>query len=758
MSDTDQSIRHTNPPERLGPYRILQVLGEGAMGVVYEAEETSPVRRHVALKVVKAGLNSKEIAARFDAERQALAVMDHVGIAKVFAAGATETGEPFVAIELVKGLPITGYCDAHKLSVQQRLELFIGVCHAVQHAHQKGIIHRDLKPSNILVGEHDGRAAPKVIDFGIAKALGAALTDITFVTQWGQAIGTPAYMSPEQAESSGLDVDTRADIYSLGVLLYELLVGQLPLDPRAMSLPAFLARLATGDASPPTPSARVSTLGGDGQFVAHARGTSIAHLRVELKGDLDWIVMKALEPDRARRYATANELAADIQRHLADEPVMAHSPSTAYRLSKFVRRHRAGATAAIIASVAITAGAVAATIGLVRARHAERSATEEAKTAEAVTTFLVDLFKVSNPSEARGNAITAREILDRGTEHIRGELKDQPLLRARLMQTLGTVDESLGLYEPARALLSDALQIREHELGPNDQVVAENLTALSAVSTLQGNYTEAERQLRAALAIREQRGLRNDTATATTLMGLAGISARQNKNAEAESSYVRAIAIDEAALGSSSRRLPRMLRSLAVVHMREKHYATADSLIHRALDIQERTLGRGHVDVAATLLNLGALYWTEDRFADALAPYERARAIDEKALGPDHPDLASVLNNLAETYWKLNRYAEAETLFRRALAIKEKALPAGNPSIAVTLNGLASLLRDEKRYAEAESLFRQALEIRERAFGPSNPNVVETLKAYAVLLKNTGRAREAAALEARAVAAAGPAK
>ncbi len=753
MSGADATTRHPNPPERLGPYRILQVLGEGAMGIVYEAEETSPVRRHVALKVVKAGLHSKEIAARFDSERQALAVMDHSGIAKVFAAGATESGEPFVAMELVKGLPITEYCDAHKLSVQERLELFVGVCQAVQHAHQKGIIHRDLKPSNILVAEHDGRAEPKIIDFGIAKALGTALTDITFVTQWGQAIGTPAYMSPEQAESSGLDVDTRADIYSLGVLLYEVLVGRLPLDPGVMGLPAFLARLATGEASPPTPSARLRTLGRDDQLIAHARGTDPARLRGELKGDLDWIVMKALEPDRARRYATASELAMDIERHLANEPVLAHSPSTAYRLSKFVRRHRAGAGAAIIAVVAITAGGIAATVGLVRARRAERVATQEAAAAQHVTTFLVDLFKVSNPSEARGNAVTAREILDRGTERIRGELKDQPLLRARLMQTLGTVHQSLGLYKPAHALLADALQIREHELGPNDQVVAENLTALAAVATLEGDYAEAERLLRAALAIRERRGQRADTATATILMGLAGISARQNKNVEAESSYVRAIAIEETALGASSPRIPRMLRSLAVVQMREQHYPTADSLLRRALDIQERTLGRDHPDVAATLLNLGALDWTEGRFADALAPYERARVIDEKALGPEHPDLASVLNNLAETYWKLNRYAEAEPLFRRALAIKEHALPAGNPSIAVTLNGLASLLRDEKRYAEAEPLFKQALEIRGKAFGPVNPNVAETLKAYAALLRSTGRAREAAALEARAVRA-----
>ena len=737
-------------PARIGLYRILQVLGEGGMGVVYEAEQSEPVRRRVALKVMKPGLDTRQVVSRFEAERQALAVMNHPGIAKILDAGTTDSGLPYFVMELVRGLPLTEYCDARTLSTRERLNLFVAVCQAVQHAHQKGVIHRDLKPSNVLVAEHDGAAEPKIIDFGIAKAVGLRLTERTLVTELGQTVGTAAYMSPEQAEASGLDVDTRTDIYSLGVLLYEVLVGRLPVDPAELGVHAFLALLVVHETNPPTPSARLLTLGTQKERVALSRRTDLIHLRREVRGDLDWIAMKAMEPDRTRRYETANALALDLQHYLVHEPVAARPPSAAYRFAKFARRHRAGVVAGAVVAGAVATGAVLTTVGMVRATRAERHAVQEAAAAKQVTDFLVDLFRVSDPGEARGNAVTAREILDTGAQRVSRRLADQPLLQGRIMHTMGTVYEALGLYESARPLLEEALRVRERELGPADTAVAETLDALADVARGKGDFAEAERYYQRALAIREAALGPDDAEVAASLAALAVLRFKQGRDAEAESLYTRVLAIDARALGGDDPRWARHLMGVAVVYWSEERYKDVEPLLQRALAIQERALGPDHPDVAATLNNLGALYWTEGRYADARPLYERTHHILERALGPNHPDVAAVLNNLAETDWKLQRYAEAEPLFRRSLAIKEQVLAPTHADIAVTLNGLAGLLRDQGRFAEAEPLYRRALAIRERAFGPDNSSVGETLRDYAELLRRAGRTREAAALKARA--------
>ena len=733
-------------PAQIGPYRIVRVLGEGGMGIVYEAADTGPVRRHVALKVVRGGINSSEVRARFEAERQALALMDHAGIAKVLQAGQTETGDPFFAMELVKGLTITDYCDSRRLTTNQRLELFIAVCQAVQHAHQKGVIHRDLKPSNVLITEQDGKPCPKIIDFGIAKALGLQLTDKTLITQVGQPLGTAAYMSPEQAESSGMDVDTRSDIYSLGVILYSVLVGSLPIDPSEVPMHAFLYRLASKDTRTPRPSARFTSLGDYRQGIAQARKTDPDHLQRDLKGDLDWVVMKALEPDRGRRYDTAIGLAADIQRFLDHQPVTARQPTTAYRVEKFVQRHRTAVAATSLAAIALILSAILAAAGMVRATRAERLAANEAAAAQQVSDFLVDLFKVSNPSEARGNNVTARELLDRGADRSQQDLARQPELQSRMMHTIGTAYSSLGLYEAARGQLEKALQTRLRSRGPNDPAVAETELALGDAIASHGDAEEAEKHFERALAIREKAFGPADPRVGQVLGSIAALRYRQGRAEEAETLYKRALAIDENAVEPDDQALSQDLSGLSTVYWAQQKYPEAELLMRRSLSIQERRFGPNHPDVASLVNNLGALYWTQGKYADALPLYDRTRSIFERTLDPMHPNMASILNNLAETYWKLKRFPEADSLFRRALVIKEARLTRGNPSIAVTLNGLAGSLRDQGRFVEAEAAYKRALDIRRRALGASDPSVAETVNDYAGMLRGLGRGSEADAL------------
>lgn len=740
--------------EFIGPYRVVDLLGEGGMGAVYECMDPGPVKRRVAVKVVRSGQGSSDVQARFEAERQALALMDHPGIARVLGAGETETGEPYFVMELVKGLPITAYADHRRLATPERIALFIDVCHAVQHAHQKGVLHRDLKPSNILVAEEDGQPRPKVIDFGIAKAIGRALTNDPLVTTAGVALGTPAYMSPEQAESSGFDIDTRSDIYSLGVVLYEMLVGRLPVDPQDLGYHAFLARLTSREITAPRPSERLPAAGNDGTLVAHARRTDTRHLKRELRGDLDWVVLKALEPDRSRRYPTANALALDLQRAQSNEPISARPPSAAYRIRKFVRRHTLAVAAASLGLLALAGTSITATLGLIRATRAERQAAADAAAAREVTDFVVGLFRTFDPDEFRGVApardISARELLDRGAQRASSQLEGQPTQQGRILQAIGVAYQSLGFYDEATRQLERALAARERAAPRDDLAIATTALALGQVARAKGDYAAAGVALGRARRLREAELGPDHPDVAQVLGSIAVLEWRQGRLVQAESLLTRLVAGDERTLPKDSPVLARHLMALGVVYWSQEKFDKAEPLFARTLAIREKQLGLDHPELAAVLNNLGTVYFRLGRFTDALTYYERTRGIYARTLDSLHPNVASVLNNIGETQAKLGHAREAESLLRQALAIKEARLAPGNPSLAITLNALANVLRDQGRMRDAEAAYRRALEVRVQALPPGDANIAETMRDLAVLLRKTGRANEAASLEARA--------
>ena len=728
-------------------YRILDRIGTGGMGEVWSAEQERPIRRKVALKVIKLGMDSLQVVARFEYERRALALMSHPNIAAVYEAGTTPDGRPYLAMEYVPGESVTTYCRRHRLAIRERLELFLKICDGVQHAHQKGIIHRDLKPSNVLVTIQEQEAVPKIVDFGLAKATAQHLTEETMHTAIGVLIGTIEYMSPEQLDPTGLDVDTRSDIYSLGVILYKLLVGSVPFEKGELLGSGFDAlRRVICEEEPSRPSTRLSHVHETAPEIAIERSQQHATLVKRIRGDLDWITLKALEKDRTRRYRTVNALAMDIRRHLANEPVVARPPSTVYKVQKFVRRHRAGVAAALVVALALVGGAIGTTAGLLRALRAERRATLEAETARQVSDFLVELFRFADPDETQGESITAREILDEGSQRISRELRQQPTTQARLMNTMGTVYRHLGLYEESQTLLEEALALRRSQLGDDTVEVAESLADLAELDLLEGRFSRAQAQAERALAIRESALARDSPEVADSLVLLGWILANQSKHVDAIAHFERALRIRESVLGADSTGVAESQHGLGFSYWQLGEYDPAEQALRRALETYERVLGRADSRAGRALNDLAAFYQGQGRHREALPLLQRALAIKERVVGPGHPDVALSLNNLAIAYAFDDRPTEAEALFQRALGILESAHGADHHLTALGLANLAWINYRQGELDEAEALYERAFSTYRRTIGLNDRNVGILLQDWSQLHADRGQLAEAGRL------------
>jgi serine/threonine protein kinase len=724
-----------DPPDQIGPYKILQVLGEGGMGVVYMAEQREPFERRVALKVIKLGMDTKEIIARFEVERQALAVMDHPSIARVFDAGATDSGRPYFAMELVHGVPITAYCDRERLRTRERVELFIEVCQAVQHAHQKGVIHRDLKPSNVLVSLQDGKPVPKIIDFGVAKAMDRRLTDLTLVTVLGQPVGTPSYMSPEQFESSGLDVDTRTDVYSLGVLLYQLLVGKLPFEPVDIE-----KRSRTGHRTDAQrPSTRLSRLGSETTEVAAQRRTDVRSLARQLRGDLDWITLKAMAVDRGRRYPTANGLASDLERYLKREPVVARPPSALYRMDRFARRHKAGvAFGAALVSLVIGFSVVTALQAGRIARERDRAELEAAK-ATSINTFLQDVLGSADPWERGDREMTVIQALDQSVKRIDESFREQPLVGAAVRRTIGLTYVSLARYGEADPLLESALSTRRSLLGESHDDTVESLLDMGALRRRQGRYPEAGTIAREVVAFRRRTLGEDRPELALALSELATILSLEGKFDEAEKAEEEALAIRRRVYGNRHVDVAESLYNLATIANDWKgDYKKSEALHRESLSIRRDVLGPEHADVGLSLNALAVVSLDQGDFAAAEALYKESLEIQRKVFGEEHPEVAIVMENLGGVYYRQGQYDRSIELLRQVLVLRRKMLGENHTAVARTLHNIGAVYAGAKDYANAETAYDESILRLRTSLGADHPDVATALYNVGQFLKAKG--------------------
>jgi serine/threonine protein kinase len=785
--DALMSEERCAPGSYIGPYQIVELLGAGGMGTVYLAEQTDPITRQVALKVLQLHLLGTDVRRRFAAECHAMGRLDHPNVGRILDAGTTGDDVPYLAMELIDGTPITQYCNDHALGVEERLRLFVEVCRGVEHAHQKFLLHRDIKPSNILVMEVDGRPVPKLIDFGVAKTLGPSLAD--GLTR-RELLGTPQYMSPE-ALAGDREIDTRADVFSLGILVYQLLTDRLPWGALDDSFATLIERRASQP--PQRPSTTFNDLSSaERADAARLRNTPPAALLRRLRSDLDWIVLRSIATDPADRYSSPTELAADVERYLADQPVEARPPHSLYRLRKALERHRGAALTAAVVILALIAGTVGTSTGLLRARRAEARARAQATAAEQaraeseeVVDFLSGIFAASQVDSDRSqrppSETTARELLELGAEQIENQLADQPRVRARLEQTIGIAYRDLGLYdealrhlEAARPLLQDSdltdpvakakieeetaevylHQARVEEAGAaldraqaalaqvegagNSELQADILVGRGRQQNLAGDSTAAEASLRQAVEIYAQLGAPAEMDGALAVSTLGRVFFTQNRWSEAEEQFAQAREVFLRLLPPGHPRLVTITDNLAAAIASQGRLDEAAPIFRASLEDRRRWLGDRHPMVANSLNNLGVLHRDLGEPEAAVAYHREALEIREQVLGPDHPATAWSLDNLSRALGDLGRNDEARQLQERALDIRRRRYGPDHLEVGRSLSFLAKLATQRGDYRAALPLARQALEIRRRQLPEGDEMVGRTSVQLGEILWHLG--------------------
>jgi len=742
--------------KKIGAYRIVREIGRGGMAVVYLGErDDQSYRKQVAIKMVRPGIDTKQILHRFCNERQTLAALDHPNIVKLLDGGSTEDGLPYLVMEYVEGLPIDRYCDLHTLSIDDRLRLFRQVCSAVQYAHENLVIHRDLKPGNILIAKG---GVPRLLDFGIAKLLNPEFFQTPLVTRTNWRPMTPEYASPEQIR--GHNVTTATDVYSLGILLFELLTGNRPYRDAGQSL-LEMERLVC-EVEPEKPSVVIQSTVNQRkegtpvredkagtaitpEWVSSQRGLQPAELQRRLRGDLDTITMKAIEKDPSRRYATASELSADIGRYLSHEPVLARPASATYRTRKYIRRHPVGVT--------VAAGVVLLLAGFAGMQFFQlRRITRERDRANRVTEFMEGMFKISDPSEARGNSITAREVLDRESKDIDSGLSQDPELQAQMMHVMGDVYKDLGLFPRAQLLYERSADIRRRTLGPENAETLRSIDDLAWILNQEGHAAEAEKLQRQTVEVRRRVFGTHNLDTLKSMNHLAWTLDREGNYTEAEHLEREALDIRRRVLKIvDDRETAAAMNNLAATLGHEGHYSEAEKLKRETLEIRRRVLGPEHQETLTAMNNLAFTLQQEGRYPEAEALQRETLDLQRRILGPEHPDTLRSINNLAETLVRENQFAEAEHLQREALGIKQRVLGPEHQDTLWAMNGLAWTLQKEGHFSDSEKLFQQTLEIRRRILGPEHPNTLATMESLAATLDKAGRYCEAEKLSRQTV-------